>query len=204
MIRPAPAIILVRALLTAACGSSSSSSTTSSSASTPTTTSPAAGSGTSAGKATVTLSTRTLPGLGAVLVNSQGRTLYVFAPDQAKRVTCNGPCASVWPPLTISSGQKPAASGGVKVSLISSDPDPSGGRVIAYSGWPSYVYAVDRAPGTALGQAITSSGGRWYVIAPSGQVVKVRAASGAAKSGSSSGGAGTTTSSGSNGRSYTY
>ncbi len=34
-----------------------------------------------------------LPGVGTVLVNAQGYVLYVFAPDQRRRVTCTGDCA---------------------------------------------------------------------------------------------------------------
>ena len=86
------------ALLVAGCGSSSTTSTKSS-ASTPAAPST---SSTPAAKA-VEISTRTLPGLGSVVVNAQGRTLYVFAPDKAKKVTCVGACASVWPPLALSS-----------------------------------------------------------------------------------------------------
>src|SRR5919109_3581835 len=74
------------------------------------------GGGTSASStsptAAVQVSTKNLAGLGAVLVNGQGRTLYSFAPDAAKKVTCVGSCAAVWPPLFPPSGQKAGASGG--------------------------------------------------------------------------------------------
>lgn len=112
-----------------------------------------------------------------MLVNAQGRTLYVFIPDSAKKVTCVGACATVWPPLAIGAGEKAAASGGVKASLVSSDPNPSGGRVVTYAGWPLYLYVADPNPGTDKGQGISSSGGLWYVIAPSGTVVKGKAGS---------------------------
>jgi predicted lipoprotein with Yx(FWY)xxD motif len=107
-----------------------------------------------------------------VLVNGQGRTLYIFAPDAAKKVTCVGGCASIWPPLAIGAGQKPAVSGGVKASLVSSDPNPSGGQVVSYAGWPLYLYVADPKAGTDNGQGINSAGGLWYVIAPSGTVIK--------------------------------
>lgn len=176
-----PALLLVPlALVAAACGSSSSSS------SKPAATSSAPASSTTApaGGASVTLSTRTLPGVGAVLVNSQGRTLYTFAPDKATRVTCVGACASVWPPLATPSGQKPGGSGGVRAALISSDPNPSGGHVVTYAGWPLYLYVADPTAGTDHGEAINSSGGLWYVISPSGKVITK--ANGSASSGASS------------------
>ena len=46
-----------------------------------------------ASKSTVakpTVTTKKLRGLGVVLVNSRGRTLYMFVPDKQKRVTCKG------------------------------------------------------------------------------------------------------------------
>jgi predicted lipoprotein with Yx(FWY)xxD motif len=162
----APAI----ALLAAGCGSSSTTSTKSS-ASTPaassTSSTPAAGA--------VQISTRTLPGLGSVVVNAQGRTLYMFAPDKAKKVTCVGACAAVWPPLALSSGQKPVVSGQAKSSLVGSDPNPAGGRTVTYAGWPLYTYVTDTSPGTARGQAINLNGGLWDVIAPSGKVITKKA-----------------------------
>ena len=168
----------VIALLAAGCGSSSSKST-SSAASTAATSSTASTPATGA----VQISTRTLPGVGAVLVNAQGRTLYVFAPDKANKVTCLGACASVWPPLALSTGQKPVVSGQANSSLVGSDPNPAGGRVVTYAGWPLYTYVADPSPGTARGQALNLNGGLWYVIAPSGKVITKKATAGASTSG---------------------
>ena len=36
----------------------------------------------------LTISTATVPGLGVILVNAEGRTLYTFAPDKKSKVTC--------------------------------------------------------------------------------------------------------------------
>src|SRR2546429_8855072 len=64
-----------------------------------------------------TVQTKTLKKLGTVLVNSKGRTLYMFVPDHRKKVTCKGRCAAVWPPLKVKTGQKPTAGGGAKKEL---------------------------------------------------------------------------------------
>jgi predicted lipoprotein with Yx(FWY)xxD motif len=165
-------VILAVPLAVAGCGSSSK--TTSASSSTPASgygpyASTTATSTTSAGPAKI--ASATISGVGAVLVNAQGRTLYVFARDNAKRVTCVSACAAVWPPAFLRGGQKPVAAGSVKRSLLGSDPDPSGGRVITYAGWPLYTYVTDSAAGQAHGQALNLNGGLWYVIAPSGTVV---------------------------------
>jgi predicted lipoprotein with Yx(FWY)xxD motif len=149
------------ALAGAGCGGSGSSSSTSATSTTKS----------SAGSA-VEISSRTLPGLGAVLVNGQGRTLYIFVPDRAKKVTCTGGCASIWPQVLLPGAAKPVASGAVKPSLLGSDPNPGGGRVLTYGGWPLYNYVADPTSGTASGEGVSSSGGLWYVIAPSGTVIK--------------------------------
>lgn len=112
-----------------------------------------------------------MAGLGSVLVNSQGLTLYTFVPDARTKVTCVGSCASVWPPLQLASGQTAAAAGTVKASLLGSDPNPGGGKVVTYDKWPLYTYAGDTAAGVATGQALNINGGLWYVISPSGVVI---------------------------------
>jgi predicted lipoprotein with Yx(FWY)xxD motif len=49
--------------------------------------------------------TGTVSGLGTVLVNGQGLTLYMFVPDhQRGRSTCYNACASSWPPLRLPTG----------------------------------------------------------------------------------------------------
>ncbi len=119
----------------------------------------------------ISLSVRTLPTVGAVLVDAEGRTLYAFAPDKHSKVTCVSSCAALWPPLKLASGDTAAGSPQLKASLLGSDPDPEGGRVVTYAGWPLYTYAADAAPGQDNGQATETNGGRWYVIAPSGKVI---------------------------------
>lgn len=158
-------------LALAGCGSSSSSS--SSSASTPSSSTPAVStaSTTSTGSSTALISTKTIPGVGAVLVNAQGRTLYIFTPDKHVKVTCVSSCASLWPPLKVSSGQKATATGEAKSSMLASDPDPEGGAVATYDGWPLYTYEADSGPGTANGQGVNANGGLWYVISPAGVVI---------------------------------
>jgi len=120
----------------------------------------------------VRISTRKLPKLGTVLVNSKGRTLYMFVPDKRKKVTCVRACAAIWPPVKLPKGAKPVASGQAKSSLLGSDRDPTGGRVVTYAHWPLYTYVADTKAGTARGQALNLNGGLWYVLTPSGKVVR--------------------------------
>jgi predicted lipoprotein with Yx(FWY)xxD motif len=124
--------------------------------------------------ATVKISTRKLPKLGTVLVNAKGRTLYMFVPDKRKRVTCVRTCAKVWPPVKLPKGAKAVAAGKAKASLLGSDPNPAGGRVVTYNKWPLYTYVADTAPGQAKGQALNLNGGLWYVLSPSGKVIRTK------------------------------
>jgi predicted lipoprotein with Yx(FWY)xxD motif len=131
----------------------------------------------------VKISTRTVAGLGKVLVSSTGRTLYMFVPDKHKKVTCVSTCAKIWPPIF---GSKATASGGAKQSLIGSDKDPAGGRVITYNHWPLYLYLGDPKAGSVHGQALNMNGGLWYALSPAGAVIKKKVSKGG-------GGGGTTT-----------
>ncbi len=156
-------VLPVVALIVAGCGSSSSSSTT-------TTSTSSAKSGSSAPG--VKISAKSVSSLGPVLVNEEGKTLYVFAPDKESKVTCQGECAAVWPPLKLESGQKAIASGAVQSKLLGKDSDPEGGDVATYAGWPLYTYTADTSAGTATGQGVDLNGGYWYAISPSGKVIK--------------------------------
>ena len=165
-------ILPVLAVPAAGCGSSSSSSSSSSSASTPAATITTSATKPAKAAATkLTISTATVPGLGVILVNAEGRTLYTFAPDKKSKVTCVSSCAAVWPPVTLTAGGGPAAAKQIKASLLSSDANPSGGKVVTYAGWPLYTYVGDSGPGTAAGQAVNLNGGLWYVITPAGKVI---------------------------------
>ena len=120
----------------------------------------------------VAVRTRKIAGLGTVLVNAKGRTLYVFANDKRSKVTCTGSCAQFWPPLKWKSAGKPKAGGSAKGRLLGLDMDPAGGEVVTYSKWPLYTYTGDSAPGQANGQNLNLNGGKWYVISAKGRLIK--------------------------------
>ncbi len=147
-----------------------------------------------AAAATVTIKTRTLPGLGKVLISSSGRTLYMFAPDKDRKVTCTSKeCVKVWPPLFLKAGAKVKASAGVKQSLLGSDKDPAGGRVVTYKGWPLYYFEGDTKNGVATGEAVDLTGGYWYVLSPSGAVIKSKTTTGGGSTTTTTPGTGTST-----------
>jgi len=175
----AVALLAALGLVAAGCGGSSASSA------------PKGGvAGAQHSTGSVAVKTRKIKGLGVVLVKPNGRTLYVFMKDAHRHVTCTGNCASFWPPLKWKSASKPTAGGTAKSSLLGTDKNPSGGKVVTYNHWPLYTFANDTAAGQAKGWNQNLNGGKWYVISPAGKVIKHK---------TSSGGGGTTTGGGGGG-----
>ena len=161
-IRNAAIPVVALALLAAACGGSGSSSTGS-------------GSHTSSGMSTISAASAT--GVGTVLVDGSGRTLYMLTADMGGRVTCTStPCTTLWPPLLVSSA--PSAGTGASASLLGTASTANGKLQATYNNWPLYLYAGDSAAGQANGQDIQSFGGVWHPLAKSGQPVSSSGISG--------------------------
>jgi predicted lipoprotein with Yx(FWY)xxD motif len=112
--------------------------------------------------ATPTVALRDTP-LGKVLVDGNGRTLYLRDSDTATQVTCTGACATIWPPV-ISSGS-PQAAPGLDSSKLGTVTGANGVQV-TYNGHPLYLFAQDSAAGDTKGQGV---GGVWWVISADGQ-----------------------------------
>jgi predicted lipoprotein with Yx(FWY)xxD motif len=160
--------VFALALAVVACGGSNSNSSskpakTASTASRPATTlaptSTSAPPTTTQGAATLQTANS---GLGMILVDGSGKTLYAFAMDSGTTSACTGGCASIWSPLMASG---PASAGaGVDAAKLSTAPS---GQVL-YGGHLLYRYSADSAPGDTKGQGL---GGIWHVVAPSGDIV---------------------------------
>jgi predicted lipoprotein with Yx(FWY)xxD motif len=136
----------------------------------------AAGSSTTAASGTTPvyeIKTANVHGLGKILVDGQGFTLYVFAPDNhSGRSKCYRRCAAGWPPLVLPSGVSNAPAGpGVRASLLGHTQRKDGSVEVTYAKWPLYTWVIDSAPGAVTGQDINSLGGKWYVITPSGKLI---------------------------------
>ena len=52
------------------------------------------------------MSTATVPGMGVILVDSQGHVLYTHTDANGKAVACTGACATAWPPLTVAAARR--------------------------------------------------------------------------------------------------
>jgi predicted lipoprotein with Yx(FWY)xxD motif len=133
-----------------------------------------------AAPATVSVHSAQISGLGKILVNASGRTLY-HASAEPKNVTkCTGACAADWPPLLVAAGTKPVAGPGVRMSLLGTVKRSDGKLQVTYAGMPLYLYSGDKKAGSVKGQgvgAVSWLGGMWNAVATSGAVVKTVIAS---------------------------
>jgi predicted lipoprotein with Yx(FWY)xxD motif len=100
--------------------------------------------------------------IGAVLVDSKGRTLYTLT-DNGKAVACSGECAAIWPPLVVKSGAKVKHAHGVTgiTAMV-------GTGQVAEDGMPLYRFSGDSMSGQANGEGINSFGGIWHAAKASG------------------------------------
>ncbi len=153
------------ALAIAACGSSGSSTTNTGGASA---SQPSAS--TSSGIVDVAKTS-----LGSVLVDSQGRSLYLWQADTGSKSTCNGACATAWPPLETTG--KPNAGGGVKPSLLGTTRRTDGSEQVTYNGHPLYTFQGDTASGQTNGQGSAGFGALWFVLSPMGTQITSSASS---------------------------
>jgi predicted lipoprotein with Yx(FWY)xxD motif len=154
-------LAIVGALVIAGCGGGGSSSSSSESE-------PANGenaSATTSGEGTV--AGAEIGGLGNVLVDSEGMTVYLYTPDKGSESTCYGECEAAWPPLTAAG--KPTAGEGAKSSALGTTKRKDGTMQVTYEGHPLYTFSGDEAPGEANGQELD---GIWFVLDESGNAVE--------------------------------
>jgi predicted lipoprotein with Yx(FWY)xxD motif len=109
-------------------------------------------------------------GLGRVLVDGRGRTLYLFEKDKRGKSTCNGQCAGFWPPL-IASG-KPLAVAGAKASLLGTTKRADGRLQVTYNHHPLYTFVKDTKKAQTNGEAVNAFGAEWYAVSLAGAKVE--------------------------------
>jgi predicted lipoprotein with Yx(FWY)xxD motif len=158
------AVLPLVALAVTGCGGSSSSS--------------ASAAQVTHGSATVDVAKSSL---GKILVDSKGRTLYLFKKDKGTKSACFGACATNWPPERATG--KPTVSSGLTASKAGTTKRSDGKPEVTYNGHPLYLFAGDKKPGDTSGQGVNAFGGSWFAVSPAGTQV-----SGSAPSSSSGGG----------------
>jgi len=150
------AALLLATVVLAGCGSGASASAQAAPAKTP------------SGHA-ATLDVANNSKLGKILVDSQGRTLYLFQKDSGSTSSCTGACASAWPPLR-SSGN-PVVLGAANASLAGTTARSDGKPQATYNGHPLYSFVMDTEPGDTNGEGLTAFGGTWFAVSPAGNPV---------------------------------
>ena len=114
-------------------------------------------------------------GLGRVLVDGRGRTLYLFEKDRRGKSACAGQCAGFWPPL-LASG-KPIATAGAKASLLGTIKRADGRLQVTYNHHPLYTFVKDTAKGQTNGEALDAFGAEWYAVSAGGAKIEKHEAS---------------------------
>lgn len=157
-------VMVVSTGLAAGCGGGSSSPATGT----------VAGAQESSSTPSTMFGTAKVSGLGTVLVDGSGKTVYILTSSSQKNVPCtdSSGCTKVWPDLPLPSGMSAAkAEMGAQASLLGTKKLSDGETYPTYNGWLVYEYTGDSSPGQANGQGIKSFGGIWYVLNASGDPI---------------------------------
>ncbi|MEV6877271.1 hypothetical protein [Amycolatopsis sp. NPDC051128] len=112
-----------------------------------------------------TVGTTDIGGLGPVLTDKAGNTLYLFTKDgkDSGKSTCDGACARKWPP--VAAGGRITVAESIDTGLIGQIRRTDGTMQVTVGGWPVYTYSQDGAPGEATGHGV---GNTWYAVEPNG------------------------------------
>jgi predicted lipoprotein with Yx(FWY)xxD motif len=108
-------------------------------------------------------------GLGTILVDGKGMTVYLFEKDTGTTSTCYGACAGIWPPVLTNGA--PVAGSGADASLLGTTKRTNGTVQVTYDGHPLYYYSGDSKPGQTNGQGLDEFGAKWEAVKPDGAPV---------------------------------
>lgn len=114
--------------------------------------------------ASATVGTAQIDGVGAVLADSKGFTLYHLTTERGDGIQCLRACARMWPPLLAPGGEVPASAAQLPGDLDTVE-RPDGGAQITYDGLPLYRYSGDIAPNQANGEGVQDV---WFAVGPEG------------------------------------
>ncbi|MDX8035568.1 hypothetical protein SK803_35630 [Lentzea sp. BCCO 10_0856] len=109
--------------------------------------------------------TGVITGLGAVLTNNAGLTLYRFDGDTAQPPVsnCDGGCAESWPPVYVE-GEQPRVKG-IDPKLLGTITRKDGKKQLTIANWPQYTFKNDTKPGEAKGVTVP----KWFATATDGK-----------------------------------
>lgn len=115
-------------------------------------------------------------GLGDILVDGAGLSLYGFTNDVDGVPVCYDACADAWPPILVDGALDDAALGaGLDAAVFSTVDRTDGTSQLVAGDWPLYLFAGDGAPGDVNGQGV---GDVWFLVAPDGSLIGADALAG--------------------------
>jgi predicted lipoprotein with Yx(FWY)xxD motif len=106
---------------------------------------------------------------GKIIVDGEGKTLYMFTPDEGGTPTCYDQCAGNWPALTADDASAVTAGAGLDQAKVTVVDRTDGGKQVKYGEYPLYYFANDAAAGDVNGQGLND---KWYVVGADGEPVK--------------------------------
>jgi len=124
-----------------------------------------------AGSRATAISVRKVPGVGTVLVDRSGKTLYSPQQEADGKIACTGSCLSFWFPVRAAAGGDLRPPSGV-TGALGMVHRPGGVTQLTYNGKPLYTFRLDQAPGQVHGNDFTDKFGgtafTWHVLTTSG------------------------------------
>lgn len=97
------------------------------------------------------------PAQGNILTDQKGMSLYIFDKDTVSVSNCNGSCASIWPPLLVTSAPNPLPT---NLTIIKRA---DGTSQYAWKGMPLYFYSNDQKVGDVTGDGFNKI---WHLARP--------------------------------------
>lgn len=88
-----------------------------------------------------------------ILTDAKDMTLYIWDKDAVGVSNCYEQCAVNWPPLLV------PADTAVTGDFTLVDRTDSDMKIVAYKGWPLYLWVKDTKPGDTTGDGV---GGTWH------------------------------------------
>jgi predicted lipoprotein with Yx(FWY)xxD motif len=104
--------------------------------------------------------------LGKILVDGEGKTLYMFEKDEGGTPTCYDDCAVNWPALIVTGD---ATAGDGVTAALTTIARTDGAMQVKAGEYPLYYFAADAAAGDTNGQGV---GGIWFVVGADGEPIK--------------------------------
>jgi len=116
---------------------------------------------------------RRLAGIGTVLVDRSGKTIYSPRQEAQGKILCTGTCLGFWFPVTVSPGTPLRAPQGVNGVLATIHRRDDGVTQLTFNGRPLYTFRLDQGPGQVHGNNFSDSFAgasfTWQVVAASGR-----------------------------------